>query len=68
MSAKFVIKNKPFSKCPWKTLIILTACNFNKNAFLEHLPMAASGNVTKYAVSSQYEKYDSISVYNDIFQ
>ena len=30
--------------------------------------MAASGNVTKYAVSPQYEQYNGISVYNGIFQ
>ena len=31
MSAKFFIKNKPFPKNARKPLIILTACNFNKN-------------------------------------
>ena len=28
--------------------------------------MAASGNVTKYAVSPQYEQYDDILVYSGI--
>ena len=30
--------------------------------------MEASGNVTKYAVSLQYEQYDGISLYNGISQ
>ena len=34
MSAKFVLKNKPFSKNVEKPLIILTACNFYGNVVL----------------------------------
>ena len=30
--------------------------------------MAFSGHAAKYAVSPQYEQYDSVLVYNGIFQ
>ena len=61
MSAEFVIKNKAFSKNVGKPLITFTACNFKQKCcsfhwyFLEHLPIAASENVTKHAVSPQPE-------------
>ena len=35
---------------------------------IEQLSMAASGNVTKYTVSLQFEQYDGMSVYNGTLQ
>ena len=54
------MKNIPFSKNAGKTSIIFAACTFKKNPaiyndFLEQLPILASGNIIRYAVSVQYE-------------
>ena len=71
-----------FLKMLGKLWIVLTACNFNENDafpqvffcrifktkyFLDQFPTAAYRNVTKYAVSHQYEQCDGILVYNGIF-
>ena len=44
------------------------SCHFKTKYFLEHLQMGVSGNVTKYAVSYQYEQCDGILVCNSIFE